>query len=273
MSDVTAAEHVQVGIADGIASVTLSRPPVNALTHQTFLELKDAFDALSSRRDVNVAVFSAVGDRAFCAGVDLNDSPQRHRTDGRLADGEKIDPRFQVDPGRAPRECFWAIYDCAVPVIAAVDGAAIGAGAAIVASCDLVVASPRARLALTEINIGVLGGVKHAQRMLGPFLSKRMFLTGEFVGADELYRRGALEALVPSEQLMGTAMELARTIASKSPIAVRLAKESANRVEYLDLKDGYRTEQDYTIRVRRYADSEEARLAWLEKRDPQFRWE
>jgi enoyl-CoA hydratase/carnithine racemase len=267
-------EHVRVEIEDRIATVTLDRPPVNALTHQTFLELTDAFDQLSASRDASVAVLRATGERAFCAGVDLNDSPRRHRPDGRLEDGgPQIDPRHQVDPGRAPRDCFWSIYDCSIPVIAAVDGPAIGAGAAIVASCDLVIASHRASLALTEINIGVLGGAKHAQRMLGPFLAKRMFLTGEFVGADALYRRGALEEAVAPEELMSTALQLARTIASKSPIALRLAKESANRVEYMDLKAGYRTEQDYTTRVRRYADSEEARVAWLEKRAPGFRWE
>jgi enoyl-CoA hydratase len=258
-------DHVHVKLQDRIATVTLDRPPVNALTHQTFLEIKEAFDGLSGSRDVNVALLVAAGDRAFCAGVDLHDSPRRHRPDGRIEDGApKIDPRHQS---------FWAIYDCAVPVIAAVDGPAIGAGAALVASCDLVVASSRASLALTEINIGVLGGVKHTQRMLGPFLSKRMFLTGEFVGADELFRRGALEALVERDDLMNTALTLAATIAAKSPIAVRLAKESANRVEFLNLKDGYRTEQDYTTRVKRYADSEAARLAWLDKRAPEFHWE
>ncbi len=266
-------EHVRVDIADRIATVTLDRPPVNALSHQTFLDLAHAFDTLSSTRDASVALLVAAGERAFCAGVDLNDSPRRHRPDGRLEDGSQIDPRHQVDPGRAPRECFWAIYDCAIPVIAVVDGPAIGAGAAIVASCDLIVASDRASVALTEINVGVLGGVKHAQRMLGPYLSKRMLLTGEFVGADELFRRGALETVVASDALMEAALALGRTIASKSPIALRLAKESANRVEYLDLKQGYRTEQDYTTRVRRYADSEEARLSWLEKRTPAFRWE
>lgn len=267
-------EHVQVHIEDRVARVTLDRPPVNALTQQTFVELTNAFDGLSATRDASVALLCGAGERAFCAGVDLHDSPNRHRADGRLEDGgPRIDPRYQVDAGRAPRECFWAIYDCSIPVIAVVDGPAIGAGAALVASCDLVVASQRASLALTEINVGVLGGVKHAQRMLGPFLAKRMFLTGEFVAADELYRRGALEAVVPSEELMDTALELARTIASKSPIALRLAKESANRVEYMGLKDGYRTEQDYTTRVRRYADSDEARIAWLEKREPRFHWE
>jgi enoyl-CoA hydratase len=160
-----------------------------------------------------------------------------------------------------------------VPVIAALNGRAIGAGACLVASCDLVVASSDASITLAEINVGLLGGIRHVQRLVGHLLAKRMALTGESVGAEELYRRGTVETVVPREKLLDTALELAETIASKSPIAVRLAKESANRVEGLDLKDGYRQEQDYTLRIRRYADAEEARLAALEKREPVFRWE
>jgi enoyl-CoA hydratase len=266
-------DHVRIDHDNGISIVTLDRPPVNALAHQTFAELAEAFDSLSASRETAVAILTSSGERAFCAGVDLEDSPRRFRTDGRsVDDGPKGDPRHQVDPGRIVRDCFWSIYDCSVPVIAAVNGKAIGAGAALVGSCDMVMASTDASFALTEINVGVLGGVKHAQRMVGPFLAKRMFLTGEFVGPDELYRRGALEAVVSPDELMESALELARKIASKSPIAVRLAKESANRVEHLPLQEGYRLEQDYTSRVKRYADSDEARLAFLTKRPPTFDW-
>jgi enoyl-CoA hydratase len=267
-------DHVRIEHDGRVAVVTLDRPPVNALAHQTFAEIAEAFDSVSADRDVSVAIFTAPGDRIFCGGVDLKDSPKRFRTDGRFEDGgPKGDPRHQIDPGRIVRDCFWAIYDCAVPVIAAVNGRAIGAGTALVASCDLVIASETASLALTEINVGVLGGVKHAQRLLGPYLSKRLFLTGSPIGAEELYRRGVVEAVVPSDQLLPTAMELAREIATKSPIAVRLAKESANRVEHMPLKEGYQLEQDYTTRIRRYADSDEARVAFLEKRQPTFAWE
>jgi enoyl-CoA hydratase len=178
-----------------------------------------------------------------------------------------------LDPGRIVRECFNSIYDCSVPVIAAVDSKAIGAGLVLAACCDLVVASHQASFALTEINVGVLGGVRHTQRFVGPYLSRRLFYTGEYVSADELYRRGVIEAVVSSEELMPTAQALATTIASKSPIAIRLAKESANRVEFMTLKEGYRLEQDYTARVKRFADSAEAGLARTQKRDPEYRWE
>lgn len=268
-------DHVSVEITNRIALVTFGRPPVNALDHQSFSELAEAFQSLGAGRDASVAILRAApGSRVFCGGVDLQDSPRRYRPDGRFEDGGPlVDARFQIDPGRVVRDCFWSIYDCALPVIAAVDGKAIGAGTALVANCDLVVASDRTSFALTEINVGVLGGVRHAQRLVGPFLAKRMLLTGEFVTAEEMYRRGAIEVVVPPEQLIDAAMAIARLIASKSPIAVRLAKESANRVESLSLQDGYRLEQDYTGRVKRHADSDEARIAFFEKRDPDFRWE
>jgi enoyl-CoA hydratase len=267
-------EHVRIEVHDRIAVVTLDRPPVNSLDEQTFLEIAEAFDGLSRGRDATVAVLTAAGDRAFCAGVDLRDSPRRHRPDGRREDGgPKVDARFQVDAGRVVRDSFDAVYECGVPVIAAVGGPAIGAGLALVACCDLIVASTEATFALTEISVGVLGGVRHAQRMVGPYFAKRMFLTGEAATAEEVYARGAIESVVAPDQLLPAAMALATTIASKSPIAVRLIKESANRVEDLPLQIGYRTEQDYTTRIRRFADSDEARVAYLEKRSPDFRWE
>ena len=267
-------EHLKLDYDGSVAIVTLDRPPVNALAHQTFAEIAEVFTTMGSGRDVRAAVLTSSNPRIFCAGVDLDDSPRRYRTDGRFRDGEeRIDARYQIDPGLVVRECFWSVYDCAVPVIGAVTGKAIGAGMALAASCDMIVASTEASFALTEISVGVLGGVRHAQRMVGPYFAKRMFLTGEFVDADELYRRGALEAVVDTEEVLPAAMKLAQTIATKSPIAVRLAKDSANRVEFLPLREGYRLEQEYTNRVKRFADSDEARLAFQAKRPAEFLWE
>lgn len=268
-------EHIRIDVDDQVAVVTLDRPPVNALAYQTFEEIAQAMELLSSGREASAVVLRAAADsRVFCGGVDLQDSPRRHRPDGRaIDDGPQGNARDQVDPGRIARRCFESIYECGLPVVAAVHGKAIGAGVAIVASCDLVVASTEASFSLTEINVGVLGGVRHAQRLCGPFLAKRMFLTGEYVSADEIHRRGGIEAVVEPDRLIDTAMSLASTIAAKSPIAVRLAKESANRVESMPLLEGYRTEQDYTQRIKRHADSEEARLAFIEKRSPVFTWE
>jgi len=268
MSEVTIDQRGNISI------ITLDRPPVNAIGSNTIAELRDALNVVNASRETSVAILRSGNPKIFSAGADLHDSAQRYRTDGRRTEGGyKNDPRDQVDPGKAMRELFWDIYDGAVPVIAAVHGKAIGAGAALVASCDMIVASTDASFALTEINVGLLGGVRHMQRLVGPFLAKRMVLTGEFVPADELYRRGAIEMVVDPLGLFDTAVSLAAVIASKSPIAIRMAKESANRVEDLPLKDGYRTEQDYTLRIRRHTDATEASSAWSEKRTPLFQWE
>jgi enoyl-CoA hydratase/carnithine racemase len=258
----------------GIVVVTLDRPPVNALDGPTFAEIGDVFESFAHDRSVRVAVLAAAGTRAFCAGVDLDDSPRRQRPDGRREDGgPQGDAADQVDYGLVVRRCFWGIYDCAVPVIAAVDAPAIGAGLALAASCDLLVASERATFSLREIAVGVLGGARHAQRLLGPYMAKRMFLTGDSIPAAEVHRLGGAEPVVPAGEALPAALALAGRIAGHSPIAVRLAKESANRVEPLPLKEGYRLEQDYTLRVGRYADAAEARRAFFEKRDPEFQWE
>lgn len=261
-------KNVRLEIADRIATVTLARPPVNALDAATFRELTQVFQELGRSREASVAILTADGDRLFCGGVDLQDSVRRHARE--LAEGDTtVD---LLDPGALPRDCFNAVLDCPLPVIAAVNGKAIGAGVALVASCDIIMASTQAQFCLPEIKAGVLGGARHLQRLVGTFKTRKMFFTGEFVDAHEFHRLGAVEAVVPPEQLMASTRELALQIASMSPIGLRLAKESMNRAEELSLKEGYRVEQDYTGRVTRYADSAEAREAYRGKRAPQWRW-
>ncbi|WP_296259669.1 MULTISPECIES: enoyl-CoA hydratase-related protein [unclassified Pseudomonas] len=263
---VTRFVHTQ--IVDRVAVVTLNRPPVNALDSVTIRELTATFNALARSRDASVIVFTAPGDNIFCAGIDLKDSSRRHARE-LVEDDSAID---LLDPGAVVRECFWAILECPLPVIAAVNGKAIGAGLVLVASCDLVVAAEHATFSVPEIKAGVLGGARHLQRLVGPFKTRKMFFTGEPVPAQEFYRLGAFEAVVASDKLMETAMQLASQIARHSPIGLRLGKESLSRVEDLSLKDGYRIEQDYTGRVTRYADSAEARQAYLNKREPDWSW-
>ena len=120
--------------------------------------------------------------------------------------------------------------------------------------------------------MGLLGASSHLLRLVGRYKAREMFFTGEVVSAAELYRLGAVRAVVPRDALMDAARELAATLAAKSPIALRLAKESMNRVEDLPLKEGYRTEQDYTARLRTFDDAAEARAAFLERRDPDWKW-
>jgi enoyl-CoA hydratase len=264
----TPMQYVHTEIRDRVAVVTLDRAPVNALDSVAIRELTATFNALARSTEASVIVFTAPGDRLFCAGIDLNDSARRHaRTP---AEGDTtID---LLDPGAVVRECFWSILDCPLPVIAAVNGKAIGAGLVLVACCDLIIASENATFSVPEIKVGVLGGARHLQRLVGPFKTRKMFFTGEAVSAHEFYRLGAIEEVVAPEKLMETTLGLAASIARNSPIGLRLGKESLSRVEDLGLKEGYRIEQDYTGRVTRYNDSTEARRAQMEKREPDWSW-
>ncbi len=261
-------DFVRIEIEERVATVTFDRPPVNALDAQAFREIRDAFRSLGEGTEAHVAIFTAPGTRVFCAGVDLPDSARRQSRQ-LIPEDTIIDA---LDPGVVPRECFFAVADCAVPVIGAINGAAVGAGLALVASCDVIIASENARFALPEINAGVLGGGRHLQRMIGAYKTRKMFFTGEFVHASEFYRLGAVEDVVAADELMPTARALADEIATKSPLGLRLAKESLNRVEDLPLKDGYRLEQDYTQRISSFNDSAEARQAYLDKRPAEWTW-
>jgi enoyl-CoA hydratase len=256
---------ISVEVIDHVATVTLDRPPVNAVDTSTFVEIRDAFTAITDDREVRVAIFTAVGDRAFMAGVDLKSIGPRDRS-------EAVPAVYLTDPARMARDAMWSITDCAVPVIGAINGPALGAGIAFAACCDVIIASENATFGTTEINVGLLGASSHLSLLVGRYKAREMFFTGEQVRAAEIYRFGSLRAVVPREQLMDEARDLAATLAAKSPIALRLAKESMNRVEYLPLKDAYRTEQEYTARLLGFDDATEARQAFLEKRDPQWKW-
>jgi enoyl-CoA hydratase len=247
-----------------VAIVRLDRPPVNAVNREMMVEITQTFTELSENKGVHAVVLSAAGTKAFCAGIDMRDL-SGDRTDQRtVAD--------TLDGGRFWRDTQHAVRHCPVPVIAAVDGPAIGAGFGLVGVCDVIVASQRATFALTEINVGLLGGASKALRMVGPFKARMMFFSGDPSTADELYRLGAIESVVPDGEAEQVAVEIAQRFATKSPIALRLAKESILRIEGSVLEDSYRTEQDYTQRLRTYNDSKEAIAAFREHRPPQWSW-
>lgn len=255
---------LSVEVHDYVAVVTLDRPPVNAVTPQTYLEIIEVFESFAQRRDVRAVIFTASGTRAFVGGADLAsiDDP----------DPANWPARRVVDRGVLARDAMWAIGDCAVPVIGAINGPAIGAGVALAAMCDVLVVADHATFGLTEINVGLLGASSHLSLMVSRHIARELFFTGELISAAELQALGAIRHVVPTGELVATARRIAETLAAKSPIALRLAKESMNRAEFLALKDAYRTEQDYTARLLSFEDSAEARAAYLEKRSPEWKW-
>jgi enoyl-CoA hydratase/carnithine racemase len=256
MDDLTS---LTVRIADHVATLTMNVPPVNALTRVLNDELTLALDRISELDDVRVVVLTGAG-KVFCAGADLKGRAETIKGPGDL-------PAHS----RRTRECFHAIRECAKPVIAAINGAALGSGLALAASADVLIASESASLGLPEVDVGLLGGCRHAMRLFGHSRLRRMALTGYRVPGAELFRLGIVEACTAPEQLMPAAMELAATIAAKSPLSTRLGKHTLNTIEDMSLRDGYRYEQDMTAIIGRTEDAKEAQLAFKEKRAPRFK--
>lgn len=245
-------------VSDYVAVVRLDKPPVNALDRATRQRLIEAFDEISERADVRVAILTGTG-RYFCSGADLKDRPNPDKAGDFLAHN------------RWTRETGNAIRECAKPVIAAVNGPALGAGFGLMAACDIFLASEDATFAMPEINVGLAGGVSMLRTFFGRSFTRRMFFTGMKVSAAELYRRGVLDEVVPHDQLLEAALAIAREIASKAPLAVAYAKQAANMMDLMPQRDGYRFEQNFTMALAKTEDAQEARQAFLEKRKPVYK--
>ena len=175
---------IKVVVNDHIAVVTMDHPPVNAQNAAFNIEMAWVFDSLSDRRDVRVAILTGAG-KVFSAGADLKSRP------------DKTKPGERWQHNRRARESYHAVLECTKPVIAAINGAALGAGLAVAASCDVLFAAEEAVMGLPEIDVGLLGGGKHTQRLFPHSLRRRMMLTGYRVPGPELYRLGIVEACLP----------------------------------------------------------------------------
>lgn len=245
-------------VEDHVALVQLANPPVNAHSQRLLEEVAWTFDTISDREDIRVAVLTGEG-KCFCAGADIKE---------RVGKAREAGDHWQNS--RRAREAYHSIMECQKPVIAAINGPALGGGLALAASCDILLASETGCLGLPEINVGLLGGGRHAQRLFGHSRLRRMMLTGLRVFGPELYRLGVVEACTAPEQLLDEALAIAREIAGKSPIASKLAKHALNQIESMSLRDGYRFEQSMTGELGKTEDSKEAMRAFVEKRAPVF---
>ena len=244
-----------------VAVITLANPPVNAHSEAVLEQLTTVCDEVSDRDDIRAAVLTGDG-KCFCAGADIK---------ARAAATPSAGAHWRRS--RLAREAYHSIMECRKPIIGAINGPALGGGLAICASCDILVASEKGCLGLPEIDVGLMGGGRHAQRLFSHSRLRRMMLTGLRVYGEELYRLGVVEAVTTPDELMNTALELAREIAGKSPLASQMAKHALNQIESMNLRDGYRFEQTLTGELSKTADSKEAMRAFVEKRAPVFKGE
>jgi enoyl-CoA hydratase/carnithine racemase len=250
-------QYLQCEPEGTILHARLSRGGANAVDRDMYIEIAELFskpdDVLP---DLQCIILSGAG-RHFCGGNDLDEFATMTPENG-------TERMWRV------REAFFAIQDCAVPVIGAVHGAALGTGLAIAASCDFVVASRDAQFGLPELTVGVMGGARHLARIAPQPLVRRMFFTGEFLSAEALADAGVPIIVSDRDAMMDEARRLARRVASFSPTAVRIGKAVLNRIETMDLKSGYAFEQGYTVSLSGHPDSKEALESFHEKRAPRY---
>jgi len=241
-----------------VALLTLNRPEArNALSEELLSALQGALDQIRDNTDLNVVILKASGP-GFCAGHDIRevlDNRSRDYYDSLFAQCTAV---------------MTAIKQLPVPVIAAVQGSAMGAGAQLAATCDLVVASTKARFATPGVNIGLWCSTPSVavSRSVGQKAAMEMLLTGDMIDADTAQRYGLVNRVVPHEALMDETMALAEKIASRSRLVVGLGKEAFYRQSEMDIADAYRYTSDVMAHNMLKDDAVEGLNAFLEKRQP-----
>jgi len=222
--------NVLYTVEGNIGIATLNRPEkLNALDSNTRAELKEIVER--AEKEVRVLIITGSG-RAFAAGADINELVKR-------------DPIMAIEASKLGTELFSRIEELEIPVIAAINGLALGGGLELAMACDIRIASSKAKFGQPEINIGIFpgaGGTQRLPRLVGMGMAKKMVLTGEMIGAEEAYRIGLVEEIVEPEKLMDRAREIAAKIAGKSAIAVKLAKKALNASMNTPLREGLRYE-------------------------------
>jgi enoyl-CoA hydratase/carnithine racemase len=235
----------------GIAEVVIDFPPVNALPVQGWFDLASTVTAAGTDPDVRAVVLAAEG-RGFCAGVDIK---QMQRTPGHEA---------LLGANRGCFAAFAAVYDCAVPVIAAVQGFCLGGGVGLVGNADIVVAADDATFGLPEVDRGALGAATHLSRLVPQQLMRTMVYTCRTVTGQQLRDFGTVLDVVPAQDLRAAALAVAGEIAAKDPAVIRLAKQSLNGIDPVDVKRSYRYEQGFTFELNLSGLSDTARQAFVD---------
>ncbi len=254
-------ELIQVACEDHLAVVTINRPPVNALNHEVMDELEKTFDELAQDNSVRAVIITGAGEKAFVAGADIGEFPKLNRENG-----EKMSRRGQ--------EVFQKIADFPAPVIAAVNGFALGGGLELALACDIRVVAENARVGLPEVTLGIFPGYAGTQRLpraISTGKAKELIFTGEMIGADEAYRIGLVEHKTEAGKAMEKAREIAEKILKAGPIGVSMAKKAVNRGLDQSLEEGQKTEASFFADLCDTEDQKEGAKAFLEKRKPEFK--
>jgi enoyl-CoA hydratase len=255
-------ETITFEITDSVAFVTVNRPDkLNALNAQVVTELGQAADEIAKRDDIAGAIITGAGPKAFVAGADI----------GELAPLTPLEAQAVAKKGQIMCR---KIETCGKPVVAAVNGFALGGGCELAMSCHVRIASEKAKFGQPEVKLGLIpgyGGTQRLPRLVGKGRALEMIISGRMVGADEALQMGLVSKVVPPEEVMAEAETMLRGILSMGPLAVRMAIEAVDQGYDMTLKDGFKLEANLFGLVAASEDKAEGTNAFLEKREPDFK--
>jgi enoyl-CoA hydratase len=253
--------NLKFDVRDGIAFVTIDRPDkLNALNDDVIAELAHAAGEIESRTDIRGAILTGSGSKAFVAGADIAELAKQGPIDGKAR-------------SRRGQLAFRKLEQCGKPIIAAVNGFALGGGCELAMACHIRLASDKAKFGQPEVTLGIgpgYGGTVRLPRLVGKGRALELLLTAEMIDAQEAYRIGLVNAVYPPEELLTEAEKMMRTILSKGPIAVQLCLEAVDASLDMDLDDGLVLEANHFGLASSTEDVREGMEAFLEKRQAVF---
>ena len=253
-------EVIQLEIADSVATLTLNRPPMNPLNRQVFRELLQAVEELEALPEVKAVIITGAGERAFAAGADITEMVN-------------LTPVDVYSFSQASRQAFARLESLSKPVIAAVNGLALGGGTELTLACDFRLAADTAKFGQPEINLGIIpgaGGTQRLPRLIGVAKAKELILLGDMIDAATAEKLGLVNKVVPAGSLMEEARALAAKLAAKPAVAMKMAKEAINTGIDLDIHSALTFEVQSFITAFASADRQEGMAAFMEKRKPAF---
>ena len=254
--------NITMETADRVCVITINRPDkLNALNHDTLFEIHEAMTHAQNADDVDVIIFTGAGEKAFVAGADIKELHDQDAVSGH---------RFSL----FGQEVFNTIEQCDKPVIAAVNGFALGGGCELALACHIRIAAENTRFGQPEVNLGTIpgyGGTQRLARIIGQGRAIEYIITGNMIKADEAYRLGLANHVAPLGEALSEALEMAKTIITKGQVAVRLALRSLRAVPETGLQEGLAAEAALFGLSCGSEDFGEGTLAFLEKRTPEFK--
>lgn len=258
MSDL---KNLSLALKDGILTITINREAqLNALNHDTLAELKETFQSIYDDKDIKGVILTGAGEKAFVAGADIKEFAEVNEVNGR---------KFS----ESGQEIFDLIENCHTPVIAAVNGFALGGGCELAMACHMRLASANARFGQPEVNLGIIpgyGGTQRLTQLVGKGKALELMMTGDMINAEEARELGLVNHVFPDKQaLIDKSHEMLMKITSKAPIAIGLVIDCVNAV-FNKEENGYQTEANAFARCCGTEDFKEGAAAFVEKRKPNF---